>query len=191
MGSVAEQKDSLRKSILSQRTKIHKSVWEQKCSRIIEYALESKEYRQARVVHTFVSMNQRFEVNTHALITHMLAHGKEVIVPKTDFENESLIHSKINSLSDLVQNKWGVLEPKNVNPVLIDSIELVFVPLLAVDLEGNRLGYGKGFYDRFLKSITARSLGLIFEEFVLESVPFDTFDQKLDGFISEKGITYT
>ncbi len=191
MSTVSSQKKELREKLLFARNSISEREWEEKSMDIMNHVLGSQLYQEAGVIHTFVSMNARREVNTHPLISKMLEAGKEVVIPKTNFEKEDLIHTRLESFSELSPNKWGVLEPKEVHPLPVIDIELVLVPLLAVDKEGNRLGYGKGFYDRFLKDVSVPALGLVFEDFVLESIPVDTFDQKLNGFISEKGITYT
>ncbi len=191
MDSISSQKKELRKKLLLVRNSTSKEAWEEKSERIMNHVLGLREYMQANVIHTFVSMNDRNEVNTHSLIMKMLEQGKEIVIPKIEFEKDELLHSKLESFSDLVTNKWGVLETKHFNPVPVQSIELVLVPLIAVDKQGNRLGYGKGFYDRFLKGVSIPCIGLVFEDYVLDSIPFDSFDQKLNGFISEKGITYT
>lgn len=191
MESISLKKAELRNRILSERSALLQKEWEEKSMSIMNHAISSKEYQEAKVIHIFVSMNERYEVNTHPLISKMLEDGKEVIIPKTDFQKNELHHTKLESFSDLQPNKWGVLEPVQVHSVSTEKIELVLVPLLAIDKKGNRLGYGKGFYDRFLKAVSVPTLGLVFENFILDSIPFDSFDQKLDGFISEKGITYT
>ncbi len=191
MNSISEQKSLLRKEIMEKRQSLSLEEWKAKSDQIKKHILDSEEFKSARYIHCFISMNERFEVDTHDLIQQMLGKGKDVIVPITNFSNKTLSHVKINSLKDLEPNKWGVLEPKNKKSVNTESIDLVFVPLLAADTSGNRLGYGKGFYDRFLSKMKALSFGLLFDEFILKNIPTDTFDKKLNGLISEKGFKYS
>lgn len=191
MGTVSQQKALLRKKIIAGRQSLFKEVWERKSSLIKEKILSSKEFKSAKKIHCFISMNERFEVNTHELIKEMLLLNKEVVVPVTDFEKGTLLHSRLFSIKDLKPNKWGVLEPLTLDFIEPYEIDLILVPLLAADESGNRLGYGKGFYDRFLEKTKAFSCGLIFSEFILELIPTDSFDKKLNALISEKGFIYT
>lgn len=101
--------------------------------------------------HVFVSMLSRNEINTRPLIDFLFEQNKTVIVPKMS-KNE-LLNCKINSDTQWKLAKFGVPEPENYE--LIDSklIEVVFVPLLICDEKGNRIGYGGGYYDRFLAGV--------------------------------------
>lgn len=190
MMDVSEQKKELRQILKKKRGELAFEVWREKSDQIVNHILKDGRLQKFQKIHCFVSMNERFEVDTHSLIKQWLKQGKEVVVSISDFETSSLTHTKLSSFEDLAPNTWGILEPQNVNEVPSTYADLIFVPLLAMDERGNRLGYGKGFYDRFLAQSTALKLGLVFEDFVLEKIPVDEFDQPLDGFISEKGVRY-
>lgn len=185
---VAAQKRNLRSTLIKKRNTLLKKEWEEKSREIFEHVLNSSEYKESEFIHCFVSMNHRFEINTHLLIQKILDEKKRVIVPITDFTNNMLTHSYLRSFDDLTVNKWGVLEPKKMEPVPISKIELVLLPLLGVDREGNRLGYGKGFYDRFLSKISIPTFGLIFDDFIIDEIPTENFDIPVHGFISENGV---
>lgn len=185
---VAAQKRDLRTTLIKRRNTLLKKEWKEKSRKIFEHVLNSSEYQESGFIHCFISMNDRFEINTHLLIQKMLDEKKKVIVPVTDFTNNILTHSYLRSFDDLIVNKWGVLEPKEAEPVSISKIELVLLPLLGVDSKGNRLGYGKGFYDRFLSKISIPTFGLIFDDFIIDEIPTENFDIPVHGFISENGL---
>lgn len=190
MDSVNDQKSLLRKEIIKKRGLLSTLEWKLKSDLIKKHVIGSKEFIDAQRIHCFISMNDRFEVDTLNLIEFMLSHNKEVVVPITNFKDGTLSQSKLNSLSVLKKNKWGVLEPEKIIEDTENGFDLILVPLLAADRKGNRLGYGKGFYDRFLIKCKAKSFGLVFNEFILKEIPTDMFDIKLSGLISEKGFIY-
>lgn len=191
MNSISDQKALLRKELIAHRNSLSIIEWQKKSDLIKDSVLKSEEYIKADTIHCFISMNNRFEVNTHSLIEEMLLNGKKVVVPVMSTKNGILHHSKLESLLQLKENEWGVPEPKEVKEFDISSLELILVPLLGADLEGNRIGYGKGYYDRFLSKTDAIAIGILFHEFILDEIPINSFDRKLNGLISEKGLMYT
>ncbi len=187
MNSVSERKSQLRKELLKTRNSLSESDWSKKSAQIITQLKSIKQFEEAEIIHCYISMNQRKEVDTQLLIQEMLSQKKKVLVPVTDFEKMQLNTVEINSFDDLSTNKWGVLEPKSLVQTALKA-DLVIVPLLAADLKFNRLGYGKGFYDRFLKSEKSTKAGLLFEDFLLPEIPVEAFDEKLDILITEKSV---
>jgi 5-formyltetrahydrofolate cyclo-ligase len=140
------------------------------------------------IVHCYLSTEAANEVCTDEIIDSLLTDKRELVVPrilsnKVEFENV-LIHSD----TDYSVNKWGIREPVNGTVIPDIDIELVLVPLLCADLEGRRIGYGKGYYDRFLHSTAAVAVGLCPEDCLFESVPFEDHDKPLDYIITEKRI---
>jgi 5-formyltetrahydrofolate cyclo-ligase len=183
--TISDQKSELRSELLETRKSINDRTWNDDSRAITNKLKDLKEFQSANVIHCFVSMNNRNEVDTHLFIKEMISSGKNVIVPITNFETGELEHSLISSFNELEKNKWGVLEPKIVQQTNL-QIDLIIVPLLAADKNFNRLGYGKGFYDRFLEKEEATRVGLLFDEFIFDSIPVEDFDEKLDILISEK-----
>ena len=185
--SVSDQKSELRARMLKLRKSIDEEDWETRSETIINELKKIPEFIASDVIHCFVSMNDRKEVNTHSLLNDLISSGKKVIVPVTDFETGELKHSELKSFQDLKENKWGVLEPDEIHPPT-KEMDMILVPLLAVDKDFNRLGYGKGFYDRFLKKENAVKVGLLFDDFLIDQIPVENFDEKLDILITEKMI---
>lgn len=185
--SVSDQKSELRSRLLRLRNSIDIEDWQARSETIINELKKIPEFINSNVIHCFVSMNDRKEINTHSLLNDLISSEKKVIVPVTDFETGVLNHSELRSFEDLKKNKWGVLEPDKIHPQTQET-DLILVPLLAADKDFNRLGYGKGFYDRFLKKESAVKIGLLFDDFLLDQIPVENFDEKLDILITEKKI---
>ncbi|MEL7834421.1 5-formyltetrahydrofolate cyclo-ligase [Fodinibius sp. Rm-B-1B1-1] len=184
----AENKEELRQQLLAQREAISEPEFYGASATIIEKLKEQKEYQQAQTIHCYVSINKRREVETKALIWEMIQKGREVVVPVTNMDDGTLTHIRLQSFDDLEENKWGVLEPATGVEVSPQELELVIVPMVGADRNCNRIGYGKGFYDRFLEELNCPTVGLIFDRNVVESIPTESFDVPLEKIITEKRI---
>jgi 5-formyltetrahydrofolate cyclo-ligase len=127
------------------------------------------------------------EPPTRALIEKALKTGKTVLVPKIGKNNSLSFHS-VESLSELKKNERGILEPTGEKNGLEPSeIDLVLVPGIVFDEQGNRLGSGKGFFDRSLSDMKkAFRVGLAFEEFVVAELPTEAHDAKMHALVTEK-----
>lgn len=183
-----DSKEDIRKHLRSKRKRISESDFLRKSEDIIRALRQQEEYRSARTVHCYVSMNRRREVNTHPLIKAMLTNTKQVVVPVTDFQDQALQHIKLESFDHLEANKWGVLEPRNGKECDLSELDLVIVPMVGGDEQGHRIGYGGGFYDRFLEGIDCSTIGLCFEQNIVPELPAESFDVPLDKIITEERI---
>lgn len=161
----------------------------EKLSRLMKKKLKKLNcFLEADTIHTYVSMEQQREVSTRSLIQDCLDLGKKVVVPKIR-EGSQMTHHPIQSLSELKQNSWGVLEPTTGESANPQELSLIVVPMVAADFEMNRIGYGKGFYDRFLKQAGAFRVGLCYNcTLSWNRLPVDTFDQQMNVVITESKI---
>ena len=124
-------------------------------------------------------LSMRSEVETQDLLEKLLHAGKQVCAPVVDTDRNRLIPRRIQgSKTELVRHRYGMLEPKNACPIFpLSQLQLIIVPGIAFDCRGYRLGYGKGFYDRFLTACPhAIPIGLAYRIQVVE----DTFPQAWD-----------
>ena len=130
--------------------------------------------------HIFISISKYNEVDTSSIINKLKSKQKIIIVPK--ISNNELVHVAINDETEFSLNKYGIEEPSNGNHFIIENLDLIFIPLLAFDLEGHRVGYGKGYYDKFLKLTNNSSLkiGLSFFDPINKIQDIDDNDVKLD-----------
>ncbi|MDZ7659226.1 5-formyltetrahydrofolate cyclo-ligase [Fodinibius sp.] len=188
---INQKKEELRRQLLEQRKSIAAPAFYGASADIIEELKEQKEFRDAGTIHSYVSMNERREVETRVLIKEMIARGRDVVVPVTDFQSRTLTHLLLKSFSDLKENRWGVMEPAKGEEVAPEEIDLVIVPMVGGDEQCNRIGYGEGFYDRFLKDVRCPKIGLSFDCTIVEQLPTEHYDISLDKIITEKRILTT
>lgn len=188
MNSIQRQKQELRNEVLERRKSYSEGDWRFKSETILAKLLNSDSYKNANTIHTYVSMNERREVWTDPLIKQILEDDKQAAVPVVNFSEGTLSHSLIHSLDELEANQWGVREPDILRPIDISEFDLIVVPMAAADRQCNRLGYGKGYYDRFLEQTQAFKTGLIFQDFLFDEIPVEEFDIKLDMIITEEEV---
>ena len=100
--------------------------------------------------HLFLPITEKKEVDTHYILSILQGKDKDIVIPKM-VDDQKLMHFLLTDNTIIKPNKWGVPEPLDGLEVPVTKIELAFLPLLAFDNKGNRVGYGKGFYDIFLK----------------------------------------
>lgn len=180
-------KKLVRKELIELRKKLSKSDVLAK-SRIIKNKLfELPEFKKASTILFYVSYGN--EVFTHSMIKESMKIGKTVIVPKSDTENRRLILSKLANWNDLEKGSYDILEPKKINEISIDDIDLVIVPGVGFDKEGNRIGHGKGYYDNLIgSSKNILPIGLAFEFQIVEEIPTSSYDFPVNKIITEKRV---
>lgn len=185
-------KKDIRKFISDKRDAVHikqKGEWDDK---IFNRLINSEFYRNADVIFAFVSF--RSEVDTHRFISYAIEDKKTICVPKIRSKQRGMELFRIESLSDLEPGFFGVLEPKDTCPEAnIGDIDLVLMPGMAFDREGGRVGYGGGFYDKFLVEMGRKvhSIALAYDFQVLDEVPMDSRDIPIDGVITDKELILT
>jgi 5-formyltetrahydrofolate cyclo-ligase len=153
---------------------------------ILENLLSLKEFKEADLVLTYVSAEN--EIDTHEFINKCFESGKRIAVPKTDVHN--ILFYEIKSLTALSPGKFGIPEPVNISePVRITDKTLCIVPALACNKSGYRIGYGKGYYDRFLDGLNITTAALCYTKNIKE---FNTepHDIPVKLIITEGGIIY-
>jgi 5-formyltetrahydrofolate cyclo-ligase len=132
--------------------------------------------------HLFLTMDNQKEVHTDVIQHVLCGRDKEIIVSKSDFESCSMLHYLLTDSTKLAISAYGIPEPVDGIEVPSAKIDVVFVPLLGFDTKGHRIGYGKGFYDRFLAECKPDviKIGLSFFEAEAQDIPHDATDIALD-----------
>lgn len=144
--------------------------------------------------HLFLPITKFNEVNTEYLMHVMQGRDKQIVVSKSNFASNSMQHFLLTENMRFAISQFGIPEPINLENELIEipetKIEVVFVPLLAFDLLGNRVGYGKGFYDKFLANCKPEAIKIGVSFFEAEEKISDVYetDIKLDYCITPKKV---
>lgn len=133
------------------------------------------------------SVNQR-ELSTKQIRTHLKQINVQVSVPKVITDNGGMIFVNFDESESTEINKWGILEPIDSTEVPKHDIDMIIVPMLGGDITGSRIGYGKGYYDRYLADYKGLSVGLCPSAFVISDIPVENHDIKLDFIITESQI---
>ena len=147
------------------------------------------DFSKINSIHVFLPMLAKKEPNTFLLIEWLQENYPqiEIIVPKADFDSSLMRSYQYLSKQDLAFNSYHIPEPNHAQETTTIP-DIVLVPLLAFDLNGHRVGYGKGFYDRFLQNTTAQKIGLSFFDAVTEINDVHLNDIRLDKCITPSGI---
>ncbi len=182
-------KITLRKKILRERAQIPISTRENYSERINKLIKSTSYYKNSNTIMPFVSFNH--EVDTHKFIKDAMAEGKRIVVPVSIHSTRELIPSELRDFDELEIGYYNILTPKEefIRPVPKEEIDLILVPGIVFDSHGFRVGYGGGYYDRFLSDIekTVPKIGIAFSMQIVEQVPRESFDIPVDMIITEKG----
>ena len=133
------------------------------------------------IYHLFMTNEKNKEIDTSYLLSVIQGKDKQPVIPKIVDDNR-LEHFLLNDQTPLKNNRWGIPEPLSGITINPEQIEVVFVPLLVFDQQGHRVGYGKGYYDRFLDQCSESTLkvGLTFFDPVTKIEDIETHDISLD-----------
>ena len=145
------------------------------------------EYKRAKLLHTYVSSKPN-EVDTRRLIDRCFKDGKRVAVPVIGSHDKFLKHSEIWDLNELRFRTFGISEPTHLSEVSLDEIDLVIVPAIALDARGNRIGFGGGYYYRFLKQVSCPKIALAYDFQILESIAPAKNDVEVDSVVTDSRV---
>lgn len=184
--TMEEQKRELRKEIKERAAALGRGYTEAADRDIFCHVTGLPEYRKAETLFCFAGTSG--EIDTAPIIEDALRQGKQVGVPKCIARGIMEV-CRIESLGELEPGKFGILEPGNQAPVIPpEDIDLAVVPCLSCSSDGRRLGYGGGYYDRYLEHTRAVKAVICRERIMREDIPADVHDQAMDLVISETGV---
>ncbi len=185
-------KKKIREKKHIERLNLNEEKKTEKMLKIKQLLFSLKEFKESEKIAFYAGIEG--ELETIEMIKESLKTGKKIFLPVTDFEKKEMHLSEILSMEDLqekqISNGKKLLEPVNKKIAGEKEIELIVVPLVAFDRACHRIGYGKGFYDRFLKKIekNVTTIGLAFSEQETKKIPTEEHDIALKKIITEKEI---
>ena len=170
-------KTALRRAIREKKRAMTEEEITSRSKRLEELFLASEAYRNAKTVYGYLPYNQ--EVRTVPMLEQAIRDGKRVAVPKVYGDTMRFIY--LDDLSQVEKSEMGIPEPILDMPVAEDKTALVLMPGLAFTKQGDRMGYGGGFYDRFLTDEPEHpTLALCYDFQIVESLPTEEFDIPVD-----------
>lgn len=202
--ALREAKRALRAAVVERRTALGEPARQEASRRIAEHVLALPEFIRARGVHCFLSFPE--EVDTAPLFAACAAAGKDTFIPYQIRSERRLGCTRWRPGDPVAEGPFGVREPPpdRREPADLSRIDLVLVPGAAFDRQGNRLGYGMGYYDGFLRSLAERhgaagwaapgwiarppAIALAFAVQVVDAVPTEPWDVRLSGIVTEAGL---
>lgn len=173
-------KTKLRKQLIQARLDLDSDLYAAKSNFIVSKLKQHPDFINAKTIGIYVSFRQ--EVDTIKLIKEMF-DKKIVCVPK--IKGKQMDFYQIDNINELQRNNLGILEPDNDKIINKDQIDLLVVPIVGYDSQHNRLGYGGGYYDRYLSDYQGNTIGLAFSFQEVSNIPAEPFDLPIKIIINE------
>ncbi|MEC7416792.1 MAG: 5-formyltetrahydrofolate cyclo-ligase [SAR324 cluster bacterium] len=182
-------KSAVRQHGLSQRRNLTPEQRQAFTLRMWEHLESWAPFQQIRTLHCSLALPE--EPDTTTWFERVWALGKQTVVPCMMPGTRELKHTRLTSLAHLQRGAFGLPEllPEFREWVKPESLDLVLVPGVAFDRKGERLGFGKGYYDRFLTKTSALLVGVAFSAQVIPDVPTESHDVSMNALLTENGIT--
>lgn len=178
-------KKQIRSKMLKERKKLTPIVVNDKSMKIAEKVFDNVEFQCAGTVCVYISANN--EVSTYSIIKKALDQGKTVCAPKVNLDTLTMEMMEFVFYEDLVAGAYGILEPVAGRIIPPEEIDVIFVPGVAFSKDNYRIGYGAGYYDKYLVNIdkNVKKIGLGFDFQIVDCFDIDETDVQLDYVITD------
>ena len=176
-------KNALRRLLLEKRDNTSGDLLEIAAKKIQKKLWKIKSYSNARRVGAYYSVGS--EIPTHNIIQELLSKGKKVHLPKVT--GDSMEFHEITDFSSLECGSFDIMEPKNRCPVE-NRLDVIIVPAVCMSTDGRRVGYGRGFYDRFLEKNKTVTIAPVLEKQIVRNIPQSRLDHSIDWIVTEDGM---
>ena len=190
---IKKQKDDIREEYKALRREMSREEKFERDSAICKAVENMVSFRYADFVLLYAA--QPDEIDVSLIAQSALEKGKHVLFPICDKKTHTMQYHEVKSLDELTPDSYGIAEPSEDAPVYDVKNEtrgaVCFVPGLVYDRAGYRLGYGKGFYDRYLSEFSGCTIGVVYSDYILPEVPRGRFDVAVDILLTEKGVRVT
>jgi 5-formyltetrahydrofolate cyclo-ligase len=181
-----DTKKRLRHDLLQRRSNLSSDEVRQASQRIVDTLIKTIEWPSIGSLHTYIATPQWNEIDTSGLLEYVWQHWPHILTATTRTTGKGMQSAVFDARSEWQTHSWGMPEPKNGQVLTADyRFDLIIVPVVGFDAQNNRLGLGKGYYDRFLATQpTAQKIGLSYRWARVESLPYEPHDIKLDKVIT-------
>lgn len=191
---LTQKKTALRQQFRAFRAELNEAEYAARSAVMVAQIQTLPELRSAKTIHTYWPLTPRREIDLRPLIAWMQQSGKQIVLPIVDtFSNAPdkaprLRHVRFEKSEALRPNRWGIHEPRGGKSVPLEAIDVVVVPALGAGRNGHRLGYGKGYYDAFLRQLAVPTLCPVYTDCLIEQMPAEAHDVPLCILITENEI---
>ncbi len=188
MITLKEEKKQLREELLALRKEISNDERKEAEAAVVMKLLSLASFRFAETVLLYYPI--KGELNVLPLADAAIKAGKKVAFPLCDTESSTMTYHLVSDLSELKEGSYGIPEPPLELPVYTpskDKNDLIIIPAVCFDRHGYRVGYGKGYYDRYLNDFGGTSVGVTFDKLLRSAVPRGRFDKHVSLIVTEKG----
>lgn len=183
-----DEKNKLRKYIKAKLAKLSLPQYEDMSYKVAQRLFQDEDWIKASTVA--ITISKAPEVDTFQIIRKGWEQGKRIVVPKCEPKSRGLDFRELKRFSQLESVYYGLFEPivSDTMAVITDEIDLVVVPGLAFTQNGYRLGFGGGYYDRFLANYQGNTISLAFEDQIVEEIPVESHDIPVRKIIGSEGV---
>ena len=182
-------KNELRKIYKLKRREMTVEEVEVKSKKACRYFLESDFYKNAKTIMLYMPLGN--ETDTTDIINRAFTDGKKVAFPVTDEASGDITPCYATAQTQFSKGGFSVREPDVTVGANAKDFDIIIVPGIAFDVQGNRIGFGKGCYDKLLVKTNALKVGFCYDLQICDNIPTEEFDIKMDYIITEKGINKT
>lgn len=186
------EKKKIRALVLAQRDAMLPAARAAASHLILEKIYALPQYRQAQTVLTYMGFGS--EIETQSFFEHIIADGKTAVLPRVDKATQTLKLHSAGGAAELLTSNWGIREPAATAPLVpINAIDFVLMPGVAFDRSGNRLGYGRGYYDKLIagSNQAMATVAAAYSCQIIDKVPAGSRDQKVHRIITENEMIST
>ena len=186
MAEIRTVKKEMREKYMAMRNEMPADMRASFDKRIFDRICASITYRHSNEILLYASMNS--EIDTWHLFETALRNGKKVAFPRT-YDDNTMRFFYCTSKDDMEKRSNGIYEPFETLPEYVPNpLTICVIPAIVFDKDGYRIGYGRGFYDRFLSDFPGVKMGLVYSSMIVPKVPRGRFDKYVDIIISERGV---
>ena len=169
---MTELKNRIRESLREKRGQIDEDFLKKKSKEVCDIFLSSTLYKDSESIFCYVPYSN--EIDTRSILNRILLDSKILLIPK--IVGKEMLAVKVDNLNGLIKNSYGILEPISDEGYDKEDIDIIIVPALGFDNNGHRIGYGGGYYDKYLVDYEGGTIGFVLKDFIIENFQHEDKD---------------